>query len=49
MILCVSGRGGTIDNKFRMSLGLPVSAMVNCADNIELSTFTLYLLRGLRV
>lgn len=29
----VSGRGGTAGNKFRMSLGLPVAAVVNCADN----------------
>ncbi|KAG2275311.1 hypothetical protein Bca4012_044651 [Brassica carinata] len=27
------GRGGTSGNKFRMSLGLPVAATVNCADN----------------
>ncbi|KAK2363880.1 60S ribosomal protein L23 [Trifolium repens] len=28
-----SGRGGSAGNKFRMSLGLPVAATVNCADN----------------
>nr|Q9XEK8.1 RecName: Full=Large ribosomal subunit protein uL14; AltName: Full=60S ribosomal protein L23; AltName: Full=L17 [Syntrichia ruralis]AAD23966.1 ribosomal protein L17 [Syntrichia ruralis] len=27
------GRGGSSGNKFRMSLGLPVGAVVNCADN----------------
>ncbi|KAK4375719.1 hypothetical protein RND71_006396 [Anisodus tanguticus] len=27
------GRGGAAGNKFRMSLGLPVAATVNCADN----------------
>ncbi|GMP77580.1 hypothetical protein CsSME_00033813 [Camellia sinensis var. sinensis] len=27
------GRGGSAGNKFRMSLGLPVAATVNCADN----------------
>ena len=27
------GRGGTSGNKFRMSLGLPVAAVLNCADN----------------
>ncbi|KAL0928559.1 hypothetical protein M5K25_000453 [Dendrobium thyrsiflorum] len=27
------GRGGSARNKFRMSLGLPVAATVNCADN----------------
>jgi hypothetical protein len=27
------GRGGTSGNKFRMSVGLPVAATMNCADN----------------
>eukprot|EP00741_Cyanophora_paradoxa_P020691 tig00021290_g19971.t1 len=27
------GRGGASGNKFRMTLGLPVGAVVNCADN----------------
>jgi Ribosomal protein L14p/L23e len=27
------GRGGTSGNKFSMSLGLPVAAVMNCADN----------------
>ena len=27
------GRGGAAGNKFRMSLGLPVGAVMNCADN----------------
>ncbi|CAI9117576.1 OLC1v1018981C1 [Oldenlandia corymbosa var. corymbosa] len=27
------GRGGSAGNKFRMSLGLPVAATVNCTDN----------------
>ncbi|KAF5195614.1 60S ribosomal protein L23 [Thalictrum thalictroides] len=27
------GRGGSAGNKFRMSLGLPVAATINCADN----------------
>ena len=27
------GRGGSSGNKFRMSLGLPVAALLNCADN----------------
>lgn len=27
------GRGGASGNKFRMSLGLPVGAVMNCADN----------------
>merc|ERR1712126_101659 len=27
------GRGGTSGGKFRISLGLPVGAIMNCADN----------------
>eukprot|EP00123_Amoebidium_parasiticum_P000734 comp11621_c0_seq1/m.6116 comp11621_c0_seq1/g.6116 ORF comp11621_c0_seq1/g.6116 comp11621_c0_seq1/m.6116 type:complete len:141 (-) comp11621_c0_seq1:82-504(-) len=27
------GRGGATGNKFRITLGLPVGAVVNCADN----------------
>merc|ERR1711915_520746 len=27
------GRGGAAGNKFRMTLGLPVGAVMNCADN----------------
>jgi len=27
------GRGGASGNKFRMTLGLPVAAVMNCADN----------------
>ena len=28
-----SGRAGVSGNKFRMALGLPVGAVINCADN----------------
>ena len=27
------GRGGATGNKFRMTLGLPAGAVINCADN----------------
>nr|CAD7463148.1 unnamed protein product [Timema tahoe] len=27
------GRGGSAGAKFRISLGLPVGAVINCADN----------------
>ena len=27
------GRGGAAGNKFKMSLGLPTGAIMNCADN----------------
>jgi hypothetical protein len=31
-LLCVAG-AGTAGNKFRLTLGLPVGAVLNCADN----------------
>lgn len=31
--LCLLGRGGSSGAKFRISLGLPVGAVINCADN----------------
>jgi ribosomal protein L14 len=31
-LLCVTG-AGTAGNKFRLTLGLPVGAVINCADN----------------
>lgn len=30
---CLVGRGGSSGAKFRISLGLPVGAVINCADN----------------
>ena len=30
---CFAARGGACGNKFRMTLGLPVAAVMNCADN----------------
>lgn len=30
---CRLGRGGSSGAKFRISLGLPVGAVINCADN----------------
>ena len=29
----ISGRGGSAGAKFRIALGLPVGAVINCADN----------------
>ncbi|KAI4497999.1 hypothetical protein M0802_006823 [Mischocyttarus mexicanus] len=29
------GRGGSAGAKFRISLGLPVGAVINCADNTD--------------
>lgn len=33
LFLLPSGRGGSSGAKFRISLGLPVGAVINCADN----------------
>ena len=32
-VFCTSGRGGSAGGKFRISLALPVGAVINCADN----------------
>ena len=33
LLYFILGRGGTSGGKFRISLGLPVAAIMNCADN----------------
>jgi large subunit ribosomal protein L23e len=33
MSLSYAGRAGAQGNKYRMTLGLPVAAVLNCADN----------------
>ena len=33
LLFCILGRGGSAGAKFRISLGLPVGAVINCADN----------------
>merc|ERR1711901_9661 len=33
LIMSSRARGGACGNKFRMTLGLPVAAVMNCADN----------------
>merc|ERR1711998_101445 len=33
LIMSSRSRGGACGNKFRMTLGLPVAAVMNCADN----------------
>merc|ERR1711901_15160 len=33
LIMSSRARGGACGNKFRMTLGLPVAALMNCADN----------------
>ncbi|CAM8991445.1 unnamed protein product [Rhodiola kirilowii] len=42
------GRGGSAGNKFRMSLGLPVAATVNCADNTGAKNLYIISVKGIR-
>lgn len=37
-----TGRGGSSGAKFRISLGLPVGAVINCADNTGTSQIAFY-------
>lgn len=36
------GRGGSSGAKFRISLGLPVGAVINCADNTGIPQLDLF-------
>ncbi|KAJ7523092.1 hypothetical protein O6H91_18G036900 [Diphasiastrum complanatum] len=42
------GRGGSSGNKFRMSLGLPVAATVNCADNTGAKNLYIISVKGVK-
>ncbi|KAE8662531.1 60S ribosomal protein L23 [Hibiscus syriacus] len=42
------GRGGSAGNKFRMSLGLPVAATVNCADNTGAKNLYIITVKGIK-
>ena len=44
----VLGRGGSSGNKFRMSLGLPVGAVVNCADNTGAKNLYVISVKGVK-
>ncbi|XP_047316602.1 60S ribosomal protein L23-like [Impatiens glandulifera] len=43
------GREGSAGNKFRMSLGLPVVATVNCADNTSAKNLYIISVKGIKV
>jgi large subunit ribosomal protein L23e len=43
-----TGRGGSAGNKFRMSLGLPVAATVNCADNTGAKNLYIISVKGIK-
>merc|ERR1712121_158283 len=42
------GRGGTSGGKFRISLGLPVGAVMNCADNTGAKNLYIIAVHGIR-
>ncbi|KAM0925469.1 hypothetical protein ACQ4PT_004139 [Festuca glaucescens] len=42
------GRGGSAGNKFRMSLGLPVAATINCADNTGAKNLYIISVKGIK-
>ncbi len=42
------GRGGSAGNKFRMSLALPVGAVVNCADNTGAKNLYVISVKGVK-
>ncbi|KAB2021880.1 hypothetical protein ES319_D07G170700v1 [Gossypium barbadense] len=41
-------KGGSAGNKFRMSLGLPVAATVNCADNTGAKNLYIISVKGIK-
>merc|ERR1712107_276319 len=41
------GRAGTSGNKFRISLGLPVGAVMNCADNTGAKNLYIIAVKGI--
>ncbi|KAG5043629.1 hypothetical protein JHK87_007544 [Glycine soja] len=43
-----NSRGGSAGNKFRMSLGLPVAATVNCADNTGAKNLYIISVKGIK-
>ena len=42
------GRGGAVGAKFRMSLALPVGAIMNCADNTGGKNLFIMAVAGIR-
>ena len=47
-MVAITGRGGSAGNKFRMSLGLPVAATVNCADNTGAKNLYIISVKGIK-
>jgi large subunit ribosomal protein L23e len=48
MVVVFLGRGGSSGNKFRMSLALPVGAVVNCADNTGAKNLYVISVKGVK-
>merc|ERR1719265_1151501 len=42
------GRGGAAGNKYRVTLGLPVAAVINCADNSGAKNLYLIAVKGIK-
>merc|ERR1711874_819042 len=45
---CLSGRGGTSGGKFRISMALPVAAVMNCADNTGAKSLYVIAVAGIK-
>lgn len=43
-----AGRGGSSGGKFRISLGLPVGAIINCADNTGAKNLYIIAVKGIK-
>eukprot|EP00299_Pterocystis_sp_00344_P009668 c4146_g1_i1.p1 GENE.c4146_g1_i1~~c4146_g1_i1.p1 ORF type:complete len:140 (+),score=26.52 c4146_g1_i1:30-449(+) len=43
-----TGRGGSAGNKFRVSLGLPTQAVINCADNTGAKNLYIFAVFGIK-
>lgn len=48
MCYSLSGRGGSSGGKFRISLGLPVGAVINCADNTGAKNLYIIAVKGIK-
>ncbi|KXJ10585.1 60S ribosomal protein L23 [Exaiptasia diaphana] len=42
------GRGGTSGGKFRIAMGLPVGAVINCADNTGAKNLYIIAVKGIK-
>ena len=47
-IFCFTGGGGGSGAKFRISLGLPVGAVMNCADNTGAKSLYIISVKGIK-